>query len=428
MYHLTTKIKNAKNSSSAAVLAYRVCINLMDPRDGKMKYPHRSADDILTHFLVNWDNPGRSMGTRPVYQNIIDEIGRTETRINSRLFREFEIALPKEANDKNSEELVKSFALYLARKYNVVVIPAIHAAPDKKTGNRHAHVLVTTRMVQRDRGMVFLGKKNRRINAPTMLDDVRRFWEKVLNYFYEVMQIKKTASCDSYEKQRIGKIPTIHEGAYHRRNKGHRWQTNQAIHNLNEIASQGANSPGEVWANVEKVRTDLGRQLDETNQEIAVLQDEIRDRLEKAKLNSRQKKQAAILKQFVITAIAEVGSAREVSEYVKNRIGRGAEGKNAFFRLKKSLPPAGGDDELQTAREGVGLLALLFEDPSDETLKKLKKWAGGVAQMKPAKSVDLSDPLFLEDLREWEIEIKNPDKPEKQPGEPEKTPDQQPPM
>jgi hypothetical protein len=428
MYHLTTKIKNAKNSSSAAVLAYRVCINLMDPRDGKMKYPHRSADDILTHFLVNWDNPGRSVGTRPIYQNIIDEIGRTETRINSRLFREFEIALPKEANDKNSEELVKSFALYLARKYNVVVIPAIHAAPDKKTGNRHAHVLVTTRMVQRDRGMVFLGEKNRLINAPTMLDDVRRFWEKVLNYFYEVMQIKKTVSCDSYEKQRIGKIPTIHEGAFHRRNKGHRWQTNQAIHSLNEIASQGANSPAEVWVNVENMRTDLGRQLEEKNHEIALLQNEIREGLEKTKLSSRQMDQAKRLKVIVVKAISEGGTTAEITENLKNRIVRDGEDKSAFFRLKKSLPPAGGDDELQRARDAVGLLALLFKDPSDETLEKLKKLAAGVTQMKPAKLADLSDPFFIEALREWEISIENPDKPEKMPDELEKKPEPEPSM
>lgn len=420
MYHLTTKIKNAKNSSSAAVLAYRVGFNLKDPHDGKMKYPHRTLSEIENHFIVNWDNPGRSKGTKSVYQDIIDEIGRTETRCNSRLFREFEIALPKEANDKNSEELVKYFALHLAIKYNVVAIPAIHAAPDKKTGNRHAHVLVTTRIVQRDRGMVFLGEKNRLMNAPTMLNDVRKFWENALNYFYDAMQIKKTVSCDSYEKQKIGKIPTMHEGAYHRRNKGYRWQANQAIHNLNEIASQGANSPAEVWANVENMRFDLGRQLDGKNQEIAVLQDEIREGLENTKLNSRQRDQAKRLKLIVVKAISEGGTTAEITANVKNRIGRGAEDKNAFYKLRKSLPPAGGDDDLQRARDAVELLALLFEDPSDETLEKLKKLAVGVTQTKPIKSVDLNDPFFIEALREWEIEIENQ-------GEPEKKPDQQPP-
>ena len=252
MYHLHTKIKNVKNSSSAAVLAYRVGFNLKDPRDDKMKYPHRDVNEILSHFLVNWDMPaGRSVGTRSAYQNIIDEIGRTETRSNSRLFREFEIALPKEGSFKNRELLVQVFALYLAREYNVVVIAAIHKTPDKKTGNHHAHVLVTTREVNRDFGKVFLGEKNRLLNAPSTLAEVRKRWEIYLNRYFELGKLDKKVSCESYEKQKIGKIPTIHEGAYHRRSKGHRWQTNQAIHKLNEIASQGANSPAEVWANVE---------------------------------------------------------------------------------------------------------------------------------------------------------------------------------
>lgn len=415
MYHLTTKIKNAKNSSSAAVLAYRVGFNLKDPRDGKMKYPHRALSEIENHFIINWDNPGRSEGTRSVYQDIIDEIGRTETRCNSRLFREFEIALPKEANDKNSEELVKYFALHLAIKYNVVAIPAIHSAPDKKTGNRHAHVLVTTRMVQRDRGMVFLGEKNRLMNAPAMLNDVRKFWENALNYFYDFMEIKKTVSCDSYEKQKIGKIPTIHEGAYHRRNKGYRWQANQAIHNLNEIASQGANSPAEVWANVENMRSDLGRQLEEKGQEISVLQNEIREELEKTKMTPRQKDQSKRLKLIVVKAISEGGTAIEITENLKNQLGRGGVGRNVFYRLKKSFPPAGGDDELQRARDGVGLLALLLEAPSDEALEKLKKCVEGVTQTKPANLVDLNDPFFLEDLREWEI-IKTEDDQPPPPG------------
>ena len=421
MYHLSIKIKNAKNSSSAAVLAYRVGINLIDPRDGEMKYPHRPLSEIENHFVVNWDCPGRSAGTRSVYQAIIDEIGRTETRINSRFFKEIGIALPKEACRADGELITELLALDVARKYNVSVIVPIHFPPDKRTKNRHGHLLVLTREVNRDCGKVTLGEKNRLLNDPAMPAWVRKRWERLLNRFYELRKINKRVSCESYEKQKIGKIPTIHEGAFHRRNKGHRWQTNQAIHNLNEIASQGANSPAEVWANAEEMRTDLDRQFAKNDQAIKELQDEIRERLEKTKLNSRQRDQAKRLNLIVVQAINEGGTTAEIAENMKNRIGRGAEDKSAFFRLKKSIPPAGGDDELQRARDGVDLLALLFADPSDETLKKLKKWAGGVTQMKPAKSVDLNDPFFLEGLREWEIEIENPDKPKK-------TPDQQPPM
>ena len=415
MYHLSVKTKNAKNSSSAAVLAYRVGVNLKDPRDGMMRYPHRALSEIEGHFVLNWDCPGRSAGTRDIYQAIIDEIGRTETRSNSRFFHEIEVSLPKEASRHSREVLAERLASYMAVKYGIPVIVPLHKAPDENTSNDHAHLLPLTRKVFRADGKVWLGAKNRLVDTRGMLIGLRKFWEDLLNEFYVSAKIDKRVSCLSYAKQQIGKIPTIHEGPYHRRNKGHRWQTNQAIHVLNEIASQGANSPAEVWANAEEMRTDLDRQFAKNDQAIKELQDEIRDRLEKTKLNSRQRDQANRLKLIVVKAISEGGTAAEVTEKVKIKIGRGAEDKNAFYRLKNSLPPAGGDDELQSARDGVGLLALLFESPNDEKLEKLKRWAGGVTQMKPAKSVDLNDPFFLEDLREWEIEIAKPAGPETSP-------------
>ena len=125
--------------------------------------------------------------------------------------------------------------------------------------------------------------------------------------------------------------------------------------------------------------------------------------MKSAELNSRQKNQTSTLKQIVITAIAEGGSALEVSEYVKNHIGRGTQGKDAFNRLRKSLPPAGGDSEVQDARDGIELLALLFESASDEALKKLRLWAGGTTHTISAKSVDLDDLSILRRLRDWEI-------------------------
>lgn len=402
-YHLSVKVFSRQTSSCAATLAYRVGFPLRDPHDRLMKYPHRRPGGIQTHFVMNWNVPGRSSGGQAICQDILDEIGRTERRINSRMFREIEIALPHEGTDEQRAGLAENFAGSLSRKYGIPVIVPIHVPPNKKTSNHHGHLLLLTREVERDSGSPRLGKKVRVLDHPETIKVIRRLWQEMQNCYYRELGIDKTVSCESYETLGIGRIPTIHEGPGARGRSGERAMTNDAIRALNSAASPLATSPEAVRAEARKTCEALRKDVQKTEIQISALKKQIRHNLAAAKLKPRQKKQAATLKQLVTTAISECGSAVEVSNFVKDRIGRGAEGKNAFYRLRKSLPPAGGDREVQDARDGVELLAWLFETESDDVLKELKRWAAGTTLIVTPDSLNLDDPFVLDRLRDWEI-------------------------
>jgi hypothetical protein len=402
-YHLSAKVFSRQTSSCAATLAYRVGFPLRDPHDRLMKYPHRRPGGIQTHFVVNWTEPGRTACGPGGYQDILDEIGRTERRINSRMFREIETALPNEGTDEQRADLTEKFAGALCRRYGIPVIVPIHVPPNKKTGNHHGHLLLLTREVERDSGRPRLGKKVRVLDHPKTIKIIRRLWQKMLNRYYRELGIDKTVSCESYETLGIGRIPTIHEGPGARIKNGERPRINDAIRALNNAASPLASSPDAVRADVRKTCAALRKEVQKTEIQISALKKQIRHNLAAAKLNSRQKKQAATLKQLVTTAMSECKSAPEFSEFIKEKIGRGAQGRNAFYRLRKSIPPAGGDNEVQDARDGVELLALLFETENDDVLKKLKRWAAGTTLIVTPDSLNLDDPFVLDRLSAWEI-------------------------
>jgi hypothetical protein len=292
-----------------------------------------------------------------------------------------------------------------------------HLPPDEVTGNHHCHILGLLRAVDRSDGQPRLQKKVRKLDARWTVKVIRRLWQKMLNRYYRDLGIDKTVSCESYETLGIERIPTIHEGPGARTRNGERAEINKAIRKRNKNTSPPVNRPAAGRSEAAKARRALRKERAELNRQIAAVKDRIQRNLESATLNSRQKKQVTTLKQLVTAALAECGSASEVSEYIKNRLGRGAEGKNAFYRLRNSLPPAGGDREVQDARDGIDLLASLFEAETDDALKKLKRWESGITRTVSAKSVNLNDPFVLDRLRNWE-NLTEEEKQLKQPSPP----------
>jgi len=416
MYHLASKSMSRLDSSAAAVLSYRVGYKLRDPHDDLMKYPHRDISEIRDHFLINWECPGKSEGARKTYQAILNEVGRTETRCNSRLWREFEIALPYEGSDSNRATLVEGFALRLARKYGITLVVAIHMPPNRKTQNHHAHLLASTRFVIRDEsGQVRLGAKNRDLDSREMLELVRKLWEDCLNEYYQNYSIDKTVSCKSLEKQNIGRIPTIHEGPFSKndsRKERERCKINEAILKLNLVASPKSISPAEVLGLIPNIVEELQRKLSKATVELGRLYQELRDELAVTKLTQRQTSQVAALKQYIAEAITTEDSTFAVSEKLRLTVRRGGIAGGPFDRLRSKLPSAGGDSEVQNAREGIDIMASLFDSPCDETLDKLKKWIKRNGEGQLCKPPNLDDPQELQRLLRWLRDVDTPEAPE----------------
>ncbi len=79
-------------------------------------------------------------------QNLWNAAEAAEHRKDSRVAREYEVAIPHELNKVQRIELVRAFSEYLANRYGVGADVAIHKAHrEGDSRNWHAHVLTTTR-------------------------------------------------------------------------------------------------------------------------------------------------------------------------------------------------------------------------------------------------------------------------------------------
>lgn len=235
----TKSVSRAKGQSAIAAAAYRAGDKLLDEdkEHGKVHdYQKRSgvlsADIILPTALAGGDID------RAELWNMAE---RNETRKNSRVAREWLIALPHELGEQDRKDLAHDFARTLADRYQVIADCAIHVPTDKEIErgasplNFHAHILLTTRTATiDDDGKIYLTKDKadseisdddrRKKDLPRMsaeIKTVRELWEHTAN---KVLEAKGHHLIDSrsYKSQGIDLVPQIKMGkdATHMERKG----------------------------------------------------------------------------------------------------------------------------------------------------------------------------------------------------------------
>jgi ATP-dependent exoDNAse (exonuclease V) alpha subunit len=141
-------ISRSDRRSAVGAAAYRAGERLRDERTGRLyNYSHRQD---VTHTEIVWPSElaGRQLGWARDRAALWNAAERAESRRNSRVAREYQVALPAELQEPARQELARRFAQEIAERHRVAVDLAIHAPP--ATGdarNHHAHLLVTTREV-----------------------------------------------------------------------------------------------------------------------------------------------------------------------------------------------------------------------------------------------------------------------------------------
>ncbi|MEM1868458.1 MAG: MobA/MobL family protein, partial [Thermosphaera sp.] len=122
------------------------------------------------------NNISRQMSqiTREKLWNTIQEV---ETRKNSELAKEIMIALPKEITQEEQISLAREYAVWLSQEYKIACDLTIH---DKKN-NPHAHIMVSTRIVEMKDGKLLIKGKQRRLKDKAFVDSTREKWEILLN-------------------------------------------------------------------------------------------------------------------------------------------------------------------------------------------------------------------------------------------------------
>lgn len=209
-YHLCCKvISRGQGRSATAAAAYRAAERIYDRRTGLEHDYERKRGVVRSEVLLPRDAPERWLD-RGELRNAVEA---AETRSNSRLSREFELALPRELCRDEQFELARGWAERELVSRGMCADVCMH---DRGDGNPHAHIMCTTR----EAGPDGFGAKNRDWNDKALLVEWRKSWEcdqnMALERHYERERTPERdrayVDCRSYEARGIDREPTVHEG------------------------------------------------------------------------------------------------------------------------------------------------------------------------------------------------------------------------
>ena len=233
IYHCTIKIGSRSNGQSAiAAAAYRSGSKLYENETG-LSPDYTKKKGVVFSEISLCENAPREYQDRATLWNAVQKI---ESAKNSRLWREIEVALPKEFSREQQIEVVRKFVSKLTEQ-GMCADWSIHDK-DKEIPNPHAHIMLTTRSIlnngewaPKSKKVYDLDENGERIfqkvdksgrkqykshkedyndwNATERVEEWRTEWEIVCN---ELLPEQKKIDHRSYERQGIDKIPTIHEG------------------------------------------------------------------------------------------------------------------------------------------------------------------------------------------------------------------------
>lgn len=219
IYHCTTKpISRSNGRSATASSAYRAGEKITDLRTGEIHDYTKKQGVEYTEIISNLNHP---LSRSEVWNT--SEL--TETRKNSRVAREFIVALPNELNAEQRKDLAKEFAEHLVTRYSVVADLAIHApSKDGDDRNHHAHIMITTRKASivdnelklTDKADLELSNTQRKDRGLCVTQDeikeIREIWANMANRSLELSGSKERIDHRSYEDQNLDLEATIHEG------------------------------------------------------------------------------------------------------------------------------------------------------------------------------------------------------------------------
>jgi len=201
IYHFSVQvISRGKGQSAVASASYRSGEKLRDEQTEQTKYYKREVQPE-NHILA----PSHAPSWVQNREFLWNEVERSETRKNSRLAREINIALPRELSNEQQTELIKGYVQEQFVDKGMIADIAIHR-DDKE--NPHAHVMLTTREISED-GFT---TKNRDWNNKELLEQWREQWSEHANKALEKENIQERITHQSHADRGLEILPTVHLG------------------------------------------------------------------------------------------------------------------------------------------------------------------------------------------------------------------------
>ncbi|WP_180113494.1 MobQ family relaxase, partial [Acinetobacter sp. YH12207] len=215
IYHFSVKaISRADGRSAIAAAAYRSGEKLIDQKQQKEQdYTRKTGVEFKKIYAP--DNAKAELLDRQSLWNIVEKV---ENRKNSVLAREFEIAFPQELNAEQRQQLLDDLCKKIVERHNVIVDAVIHA-PHTRGGsderNYHAHILFTSRQLDKDTGE-FSKNKFRDFNKEKSSETVaawRKDFADLANHYLEKNNFDARIDHRSYADRGIDLEATLHEGS-----------------------------------------------------------------------------------------------------------------------------------------------------------------------------------------------------------------------
>ena len=220
IYHLSVKpVSRGDGRSATAASAYRAGELVHDRITGQAFDYTRKRGVEHAEIVLPVDAVRRDINWARDREALWNEAERAENRSNSRVAREYEIALPHELSRVQRLDLVRGFATEIADRYGVAVDFAIHAphrAGDER--NHHAHLLATTRVIEPgglgEKATIEWSDANRRkaelTPARGEIEAIRERWAVCVNE--KLLEHGIRIDHRSLAVQGIGREPMVHLG------------------------------------------------------------------------------------------------------------------------------------------------------------------------------------------------------------------------
>jgi hypothetical protein len=219
IYHLSVKtISRSAGRSATAAAAYRSGTKIHCEREGKT-FDYTKKGGVENRWI---HTPEYAPVWATDREQLWNAVELAETRKNSTVAREFEVALPDELDKYQRAQLVHSFVQEIVERHQCAVDVAIHApSREGDERNHHAHILMSTRRIDH----TGFTEKTRELDEKKSGEVLywREQWATHCNQALELAGYNERVDHRSLEAQGIDREPTIHLGveatALERRNK-----------------------------------------------------------------------------------------------------------------------------------------------------------------------------------------------------------------
>lgn len=350
IYHCSIKIGSRSNGRSAvASSAYRSGQSLTSNETG-ITHDYTKKSGVVWNAVMIPEWVPKEYEDRTTLWNAVEKVEKNK---NAQLFREIEVALPRELS---REEQINCLSEYVYNHFVLVGMCADVAIHDKGDGNPHAHIMLTTRgidlngkweqkekkvykldeqgerlpIIDQKTGKQKIGKNNRKMwervtvqtNDWNNQDNAiiwRKAWADVCNQYLEH---DKKIDHRSYATQGKEILPTIHEGYIARKIEANggiseRCEINREIRGKNYLIQKFIYEIQLLTKQITDLTKQKGEEINERFANLFKRQNRSREdsKTERADPNRKRGVEGSELQSF----IANLDSQRQTAEFDRQR-------------------------------------------------------------------------------------------------------------